>query len=226
MGKREQEVQRKVKGVVDNLLVELKKEILSVFKQEVAPLIKSTFMEVYDRVANEATSREGPAIRGKDPLSLRNVRHLFEAQVDRELAEIHFEGDALVVSIMNKKALSFGQSESRDGPPVSADVLHFYIEGVAGDFAFITREQKERKSALFGGDNRRIGRVGGGFMISREDYKEEEWQKITNLPFEAVRHPVSGFRPVDDFERAISKVKVIQHVTKAVEQASKNLGIK
>ncbi len=56
-------------------------------------------------------------------------------------------------------------------------------------------------------------------MISKEDYSEEGWDKI--MPFEAVRHPFSGYSPLDIFTEALNEWKIRPFIEKAISASVK-----
>jgi hypothetical protein len=200
----------------DEIVETFKAKLISVFREVAAQEIKNVFMDVYDELAATEESEFGPAIRGKDPLSLKKVRPLFEAQLDSELVNLRIEGDQIVIQLMDLSKLS--SSESREGPPQTVDYLGFYILGVTGEFAFITPEQYENRGRR---SSNPLGRVGGGFLMPRDRYKRELWQEVTGFSFEQVRHPISGQRPFDGFERAPERIDFGKYIKLALEETMK-----
>ena len=64
-----------------------KKNLLDVFGGEVSGEIRIHFMLVYDELSAIEESQTGAAIKGKDPLSLKSLRNVFERQIIRELID-------------------------------------------------------------------------------------------------------------------------------------------
>jgi len=54
-------------------------------------------------------------------------------------------------------------------------------------------------------------------MISREDFYAEGWNEV--VPFESVRHPFSGFAPVDIFTEALHEWRIRPFIQKAIDAA-------
>jgi len=206
--------QRAVDIFSAQLRSEFKKHYLAVI-QEHANEIMAAYMAAYDEVSELAESRTGPAIKGKDPSSLRNLRGLFQAQIAKEVKEnILFEGDALVINLLQMDELGFGKEETDPGPPRTVDILSYYIEGISGGFAFITPQQYAARGRR---SKRRLGRLGGGIMIPKLRYEQERWQEVTGFTFDDVRHPISGFPPYDGFKKAQDKVCILLSTTCVAE---------
>lgn len=171
-----------------NLLEELKVNGKSV--------LLSAFVKQYDLLVAREKSEYGPLVRNSDPSSLEKFRDLFIEQTTKELDSIRIEGDLLLIEIGNKALWGFGREDAPEGPPTSVDILVYYLEGVVGEFGFLSIDhyQMRRKRVA------KVGRFGEGFLISKEDYEEEGWERITNIKFEEIRHPISGQPPFKGFD--------------------------
>lgn len=199
----------------------LKRNILSVFKERAAPAFRDALVSEYDKLTAQERSQFGPLVSGKDPSELGRFRGLFINQIEEELQKMRFEGDELVISVGDKRKWGFGRS----GPPRSpsartVDFLVYYIEGITGEFGFITEEHMRLMNPL---STKRLGRFGEGFLISRQNYKEEGWLERTGITFEEIKHPISGQPPFRGFERAAQGFDFGPYVNEAVEQTFRNL---
>ena len=56
-------------------------------------------------------------------------------------------------------------------------------------------------------------------MISKEQYQYQGWDKV--IPFDQVRHPFSGFAPLDIFTEALNEFKIRTFIQKALDAATK-----
>lgn len=217
-----EQLQRKFKPI-------FKIELHKVFKNELAPILKISLVDAYDRLISISESNGGSRAVQHDPLSLRALRPLFVEQLNTEIQNnVRFEGEELVVELGNKSLLGFDLVlEPPEGPPISVDVLSFYVDGVVGDFAFIDRDLYIFMRSSTGDPSvfRNYGRLGEGFMIPREDYVRERWDEFA-APFADVRHPISGFPPYRGFEEAVKNIDINNFVEKAVRNTFKELNIK
>jgi hypothetical protein len=186
----------------------LKKNILLVFREEAAEEIKSEFLKVYDELSDREEGEFGSSIQGKDPTSLKRLRPLFEKQLSEEISNVRIEGNQLVLEVMNKGPLGYA-SVDRSGPAETVDILVFYIEGVSGEFAFLTPEQYEERGRK---SSNPLGRYGDGFLIPKDRYKSERWAEVTGVPFQAVRHPISGQPPFRGFEAVAEKINYQKYI--------------
>jgi len=206
------------KKLSKDLKLKLARNIKKVLQQKAAPALKARLLTAYD----ELISREnyGPVAAGKDPLALEVSRGLFEAQITKELNNVRIEGDSIVINIGDKDAWGFGEAELREGPLKTVDFLHFYIEGNIGEFGFITLGMYISRRSTPG----TLGRFGEGFLISKEQYKKEKWEKATGVKFEDIRHPISGQPPYNGFNRAVENFDFSPYITEAVQETFKNIG--
>lgn len=197
-----------------------KKHLESVFRNEVAQDLKKDFLGAYDYLAQEEKSQFPSPIRGEDPSALENWRHLFAQQLDRELADIKFQGDEIIINIGNKELLGFGETPPKKGEPQSVDWLGLYIEGIIGEFAFITEEQYKARGRR---SSKPLGRFGAGFLMPKDRYKQERWEEVTGLKFEDVRHPISGQKPYKRFEQIPQRFDFGKYVNEALQRTVKSL---
>lgn len=150
-------------------------------------------------------------------LSLKNLRPVFQKQLETELATATVTSTGnVVINLMNKDLLGYAGT-TPTGPVQTVDILAYYLEGVQGEHAFITPEQYragrgDKTRGNFG------GRVGGGFMMDRQHYEREAWEKITGVPFSAVRHPISNQTPFKEFDTLAKKIDFKKYIKIALEQ--------
>ena len=211
------------RGVTGKYIIALQEELKYIFLTDVASALKAAFLEAYDRLAEVEESQFGPAIRTADHSSLRTWRHLFEAQIDKELADsISVGSEGIDISVGNLTLFGKGQThKGREDAPTTVDWLIYYIEGVAGEFAFITESQYREMRGRWPSEG--IGRFGTGFLIPKESYVKERWEKGTGKTFDDVRHPISGQPPYREFEKIPQKIDFAYYVTLAAERAGKKL---
>lgn len=197
----------------------LREEIKTIFKEQAFPELKAEMLRAYDNLASQEEAQFGQESQGEDPLSLKRWRHLFEKQLDEELSKAVITDDEINIRLGTLSLLSGG--DDRRGDPETVDWLIFYIEGVVGEFGFISTEQYLMRRPNY--DTSRLGRFGEGFLISKEDYERERWERVTGIPFSAIKHPISGQRPYKGFERAADKVDFNKFVNIAAERAGRKL---
>lgn len=192
-----------------------KEELLEVFRNEVADEVRKRLMAAYDELAELEESQMGTRVRGKDPINLKNLRHLFERQIHDELRNLtRIEGDFLIIEVMDKGKLGFNEDTTqKEGFPDTADTLSFYVQGIAGAFAFITPEHYEKMR----GERRPLGRVGEGFLMPIDRYRREGWERKTGIPFSEVQHSISGQSPYSGFNTALARIDYSPYIMKAVE---------
>lgn len=200
--------------------VSFKRNLKTVMSTVAAEDIKKLYLTVYDELASAEEAQAGSAIKGKDPLSLKNLRGIFEAQLQQELSAIKVSNGQIELNIMNKEKLGYGSSDP-SGAPTTVDVLRFYLEGIPDEHAYVTVEQYKvgRKGSTRG---KNTGRVGGGFLMSRKDYEREGWEKITGVPFADVRHPISGQKGFSGFDEVPAKIDMEKYLNLALLQTNKD----
>lgn len=192
-------------------------ELRAVMTEVAIPEIKALFLQAYDELADYEEGEMGAAVRGKDPLTLKRLRPLFEKQLSDELVKkVKVTDDGVEIGILDENLLGYGE-DATEGPPVSIDVLNFYIEGVWGAFGFITPEQYAKRGRR---SSKPLGRLGAGFLIPEERYRSERWAEETGVPFEEVRHAISNQRPYRGFHEAASRI----NFTKYAEEAMRRVG--
>lgn len=198
------------------MLIQKKQELIqhnvsAVLKSEAVPFLIDRIMVGYDGLSDRAD------ILPEDPTNPSRWRTQFLAKLHTELEQTFIvSGNRISVRLGEKDFLGYDSSGEID--PNDTEPLHwlvFFIEGLIGDWAFISPENYTRIT-------RRPyetgwGRFEGGFMVSKQDYQEQGWDKV--IPFSEVRHPFSGYSPVDIFAEALREFNLRPFVQKAINAA-------
>ena len=200
--------QASLQKVLNKKLELLRDNIRAVIRNEAMPFLIDMIMRGYDDLSDKAEM--GP----DDPTNPANWRNEFLAKLRQDLAEnLIFAGDRILVKIGNKEFLGYDPSGLI--APDDAQPLHwlvYYIEGLAGDWAFITPDVYTQLTGQ--PYDSQWGRFGEGFMIERTEYVDRGWDGV--VPFDQVRHPFSGFSPTDIFAEALNEFKIRPFIQKAI----------
>ena len=202
-----------LKGFIESTELLIRQNIKSVLRNQAIPHLIDLIMIGYDSLSDIANT--GP----DDPTNPANWREEFYLKLQKDLEDTFIvTGDNIRVKLGDKAFL--GYNESGGISPDDVEPLHwlvFYLEGLIGDWAFITPETYTR--VTHGGIYKPgWGRFEEGFMINREDYEEQGWGRV--VPFAQVRHPFSGFAPLDIFSVALDGFKIRHFVGKAIAAAA------
>ncbi len=196
-------LQRKFKLVREN--------IKNVLRNEAFPHLITLIMKGYDSLSDRG--EKGP----DDPTSPSRWRPEFLAKLHKDLEDTFIATkDIISVKIGDRDFLGYDPSGVIN--PDDTQPLHwlvFYIEGLIGDWAFITPDDYNRLTR--GNYETKWGRFSQGFMVSKEDYQEQGWDRT--IPFSQVRHPFSGFAPLDIFTEALNEFKIRPFIQKAIDAA-------
>lgn len=198
----------------------LARRVAAKIREDAGPVLKTRLLSAYDELTAQERGEFGPAVAGKDPSALENFRDVFEAQITKEIARTRVQGETIVMEIGEKDAWGLGRSEPPRGSASTVDFLGYYIEGVIGEFGFITIDQYKEKR----GEVSSLGRFGRGFLISRSSYERERWEETTGLSFEDVKHPISGQSPYNGFNKAVEGFDFSPYVSEAVQEVFSELG--
>lgn len=199
----------KLKKLVAQKQKLIQKNILTILRKEAFPFLIERIMSGYDQLSDVAE------MEPDDPTNPGNWRVEFLNKLEEDLERSFvITGGRISIKLGDKEFLGYdpsGSIDSNDTEPLHWMV--FFIEGLIGDWAFITPAVYERLTG------RKYqpgwGRFEQGFMISKEEYKENGWHKI--LAFEDVRHPFSGFRPLDIFAEAVDEFRLRPFIQKAID---------
>ncbi len=189
------------------------RRVIGVFRSSVRDALVAALTEQYDLLAD--IGEYGAAVQGKDPLALEKYRSLFIEQIKDEILRTRVEDTRIIIEVMDKDLLGFGDDEPKEGPPTSVDFLHYYLNGQIGEVGFISRELYELRRP----EHSNLGRFGEGFMITKEDYIKERWEKVINVKFSDIRHPISGQPPFKGFDEAVANFDFSPYIREAVQGA-------
>lgn len=202
----------------------LRQELQNIFSTDVSKALKAEFLKVYDTLASAEQQQFGGEVKNADPTSLTANRGLFARQLDKELARVIISDNEIVINVMNKDELGFGRGreansgDSPEGAPSTVDWLGYYIEGMVGEFGFITPEHYAARGRR---STKPLGRFGKGFLIPRDRYVAELWEEVTGVAFGAIRHAISGQAPFGGFEEVPKKFDFSPFISKALAKAEK-----
>lgn len=185
--------------------------VLSVMRNKALPQLVDLIMVGYDSLSDRMGT--GP----EDPTDPSHWRSEFLTKLREDLEDnLMVTGNRITAKIGETSFL--GYNPSGEVEPGDTEPLHwlvFYLEGLAGDWGFVTPEDYNRITR--GAYDPKWGRFGQGFMISKEEYESQGWSNT--IPFDQVRHPFSGFSPFDIFTEALNEFKIRPYVQKALDAA-------
>lgn len=203
----------KLKTIVGGYQKLINKNIQTVLQKEALPDLVNRILEGYDRLIERAETLP------EDPTNPANWREDFRLKLLEELEQNFLTvGNRIIIRLGDKEFLGYdpsGKVDANDTTP--AHWLVYYLEGLAGDWAFISPAMYERYRGA--GSFKNWGRFQNGFMISREEYYAEGWDAV--VPYDQVRHPFSGYSPVDIFEEALYEWRLRPYIQKAITAAVK-----
>lgn len=201
------------KGILDHFSNLLRHNIIKTIKNEAVPDLIGRIMDGYQDLAARAEKLPD------DPTGPAYWADVFEAALHQDLEDtFSVVGNKIIFRLGNKEFLGYepdgGQKDPHDAAPLTWMV--YYLEGLLGDWAYISPDtyQKLKPGADFDPSWGRFGQMGGGFMVSKEDYEKSGWHNV--IPFEQVRHPFSGYAPVDIFAEALNEWNFHPFIKKAI----------
>jgi hypothetical protein len=161
-----------------------------------------------------------------DPTAPENLKEQFKEKLEITLKfDTRWEGDKLHLQIVNFEDLGY------DNPPESweEDLLRtfvFILEGIAGEYAWIGEDfyiEREREFPKMGTrvPGQRYGRAGMGYLIERERFFREGWDKFGS--FDTFRWGFSGQGPKDIFDAAQKRFDWEPYYDKAIDMAISDL---
>ncbi len=189
----------------------IKENIRDIMRRKALPFLVDLIMKGYDGLSDRAG--QGP----DDPTNPANWRNEFLTKLREDLENnLVITGNRITANLGDKDFLGYdpsGAIGTDDTEPLHW--LVFYIEGLVGDCAFVTPTDYNKITR--GKYNVQWGRFSQGFMISKEQYEEQGWDRV--IPFDQVRHPFSGFSPLDIFSEALNEFKIRPFIQKAITAA-------
>lgn len=199
----------KLKRIIQEKRSLIYRNIENVFINEAIPHLIDLIMIGFDTLGERM--RPLP----EDPTNPENWRDDFYNRLHEDAYEtisFNYSGDKAVFSVKigDKEFLGYDQESDKGNTPLIW--LVYYLEGLAGEWGFVSSEMAGRP----------VGRFGEGFMISREAYDAEGWQAKTGKTFEEIRHPFSEYSPLDIFREAVEEFRLTPFIKKAVDAAKQN----
>ncbi len=184
--------------------------IVAVVRTQAMPHLIDLIMKGYDSLSDRMAGLP------EDPTSPAHWRSEFKAKLQEDLERnLIVTDDGLVVRLGDKEFLGYSSSGTWDSDSHEPlEWLVFYIEGLIGEWAFITPElyaEKKGEKAVT------PGRFGEGFLISRQEFDREGWSNFVD--FGSVRHPFSGVSPLDIFTEALNEFKLKPFLERAIKFA-------
>jgi hypothetical protein len=183
--------------------------VVTVVRTEAIPNLIDKIMIGYDRLSERMNTLP------EDPTNPSNWRQEFKTNLLQELERNLIVSDnGLIIRLGDKEFL--GYTSDKQGDPDDTSPLTwmvYYIEGLLGDWAFITTDlyKEKRKNSKV----TQLGRFGDGFMISKADFDKEGWGSY--ISFEEARHPFSGYAPLDIFTEALNEFRLKPFVERAIK---------
>ncbi len=204
----------KLKQVLEKKQKLITANIATVIQKDALPYLIERIMVGFDSLVERAD------MLPEDPTNPSNWRADFLNKLEEDVSQNFFvEGNKIIIRIGDKDFLGYDPSGSIDAS--DTEPLHwmvFYLEGLVGDWGFISPETytKVTKGGTYQAS---WGRFNDGFMISREEYENKGWDRV--VPFSQIRHPFSGFSPLDIFAEALQEFHLRPFIRKAIDAAVK-----
>lgn len=187
----------------------LEHNIQTVVRTDAIPHLIDLIMKGYEELSDRMTTLP------EDPTNPSNWREEFKARLHLDLERnLIVTSNGLIVRLGDKEYLGYSTEGSNDPTDDSPLVwMVFYLEGLVGDWAFISPELYEQHTGRPMDSS--WGRFGEGFMISKAQFDSDGWGKVAS--FEEVRHPFSGFSPLDIFTEALNEFQMKPFIAKAIK---------
>ena len=204
-----------LKKAIDDFRGLLNRNIENVILNEAIPHLISLVMVGFDSLSDRAD------MLPEDPTNPSNWREDFLIKLNQDIHNTFSVNQGRVTFRMGEKSfLGYDPSGKTNDPNDSSPLqwLVYYIEGLAGDWGFMTPNIYEMRRGP-GSWESTWGRFGKGFMISRDKFEEEGWGDF--IPFEQIRHPFSGYSPLDIFAEAVREFRLRPFIEKALKAAAR-----
>lgn len=191
----------------------LRANLRTVLIFDAVPILMELIMAGYDGLGDRMD------LLPEDPTNPANWREEFREQLEQDFADSFcVEGDTIIFAFGNRDVLGYTASgEQAEGDTAPLHWLVFYFEGLIGEWGFIDTNLYQQFRSPEGGVGKfkAGGKFGAGFMISKTDFFDEGWDKV--VPWSSIRHPFSGFAPLDIFTEAIREFSLRPFVNKALQ---------
>jgi len=205
----------KLKLVEDN--------IAAVIKNEAIPHLIDLIMFHYDKLGERMDT-----LSDEDPTNPTIWRGTFKDKLEEEAQETFIfdrTSGIIKLNLGEKSFLGYGGEPDTDSNTPLIWMV-YYLEGLAGSWAWITRETYQEVFPDGKWDST-WGRFKSapGFMLSGGDFFDSKSPWKSKLTWSTVRHPFSAFSPLDIFAEALNEFHIRPFVQKAIDaaQAGKKL---
>jgi hypothetical protein len=159
------------------------RNLREVVKREIGPKLVAKIMEKFDEFVSNFSSIYGKS--EEDPTFPGNWRTELENKLLTEIEEnVRIDGNNITLRLGDKSFLGYDIDAPRSDEPIIW--LVYYLEGLAGEYAFIDEQVfKDKKGEYI--DLSRYGRFGRGFLIHKDEFFSEGWNEYVS--FEEARFP-------------------------------------
>jgi hypothetical protein len=203
----------KLKNIIKGKQDLVNHNINAVVKNEAVPHLIDLIMDGYDRLSDRMSSMPD------DPTNPANWRETFKTKLHQDLERnLIVTERGLIIRLGEKDYLGYtpsGELPESNNSPEPLLWMVYYLEGLIGEWAFITPEIYERFRGIPMDPS--FGRFGDGFMLPRHKFEQEGWERVVS--FDAVRHPFSSMSPLDIFTEALNEFKMKPFIEKAIKAA-------
>ena len=192
----------------------LKDNIWHIMIFEAGPAYIDIIMDEYEK------QLEG-IVQEDDPTAPENLKEQFQEKLSTTLKfDTKWEGDKLQVQIVNFEELGYDNAPEGWETDLMRTFV-FILEGIAGEYAWIGEDfykarAKEYPEMETREPGQRYGRVGEGYLIERERFYKEGWDKFGT--FDSFRWGFSNQGPKDIFEAAQKRFDWEPYYDKAIDK--------
>lgn len=202
-------LQAKLRLVEDN--------IEAVIKKEAVPHLIDLIMDNYDKL-----SERMEMLPHDDPTNPALWRDTFKAKLEQEASDTFlFDRSSGIIKLNLGEKAWLGYTDNPDPSSTSPMIwMVYYLEGLAGSWAWITREiwQQVFPEGKWDPEWGRFSNA-PGFMLSGGEFfdREKPWRE--RITWTEVRHPFSAFSPLDIFAEAMNEFNIRPFIEKAIKAA-------
>lgn len=191
--------------------------IAAVIQKEAIPHLIDLIMIQYDKLSERMDK-----LSDEDPTNPAIWRGTFKDKLEEEAAETFiFDKTSGIIrlNLGEKSFLGYGDAPDTDSNSPMVWMV-FYLEGLAGSWAWITRETYQ-KVFPEGKWDPKWGRFKSapGFMLSGGDFFDSKAPWRNKISWSEVKHPFSAFSPLDIFAEALNEFNIRPFVDKAIKAA-------
>lgn len=191
--------------------------IAAIIQKEAIPHLIDLIMIQYDKL-----SARMDKLSDEDPTNPVIWRGTFKDKLEEEAAQTFIfdkTSGIIKLNLGEKSFLGYGAAPDTDSNSPLVWMV-YYLEGLAGSWAWITRETYQ-KVFPEGKWDPKWGRFKSapGFMLSGGDFFDSKNPWRSKISWSEVRHPFSAFSPLDIFAEALNEFNIRPFVNKAIKAA-------